>query len=121
MVDNSIFIVFSNIWSSVRLKITSQFQVSWQHRLVTLDMGSQTNDPFSFYLSIAVLLVFLCLIAANKSVLLLYACAHKISLNYLFPGKNCHRNMLLKMPECNTFCVTNFFPMNFKGLSNKNY
>jgi hypothetical protein len=31
-----------------------------------------------------VLLVFLYLIAANKSVLLLYACAHKISLKYVF-------------------------------------
>jgi hypothetical protein len=37
MGDNSIFIVFSNIWSSVRLKIP-QFQASWQHRLFTLDI-----------------------------------------------------------------------------------
>jgi hypothetical protein len=44
-----------------------------------------------------VLLVFLYLIDANNSVLLLYACAHKISLKYLFPEKNCHRNVLLKM------------------------
>ena len=42
------------------------------------------NDSISFYLFI---LVFLYLIAANKSVLLLYACAHKISLKYLFPEK----------------------------------
>jgi hypothetical protein len=50
MGDNSIFIVFSNIWSSVRLKIPPQFQASWQHRLFTLDMGSLTkNDSFSFY------------------------------------------------------------------------
>jgi len=40
MGDNYIFIVFSNIWSSVRLKIHPQFQPSWQHRLFTLDMGS---------------------------------------------------------------------------------
>jgi hypothetical protein len=40
MGDNSIFIVFSNIWSSVRLKIPPQFQASWQHILRTLDMGS---------------------------------------------------------------------------------
>jgi hypothetical protein len=45
------------------------------------------NDSFSFYLSITLLLVFLYLIAANKSVLLLYACADKISLKYLFPEK----------------------------------
>ena len=51
-----------------------QFQASWQHRLFTLDMGSlKKNDSVSFYLSIAVLLVFLYLIAANNSVLLLYA------------------------------------------------
>ena len=38
-----------------------------------------------FYLSIAVLPVYLYLIAANNSVLLLYVCVHKISLTYLFP------------------------------------
>jgi hypothetical protein len=99
MGDNSMFIVFSNIWPSVRLKISPQYQASWQHRLFTLDMGSLSkNDSFSFYHFITLLLVFLYLIAANKSVLLLYACAHKISLKYIFPEKNCHRNMLLKMP-----------------------
>jgi hypothetical protein len=37
-----------------------QFQASWQHRLFTLDMSSLIFVyPFSFYLSIAVLLVFL--------------------------------------------------------------
>ena len=44
-------------------------------------------DSFSFYLSIAVLrplLVIFNLIAANENLLLLYACAHKISLKYLF-------------------------------------
>jgi hypothetical protein len=45
------------------------------------------NDSFSFYLSIAVLLVFLYFITDNNRVLLLYACAHKISLKYLFPEK----------------------------------
>ena len=71
MGDTSIFSVFSNIWSSVRLKITPQFQASWKHRLFTLDMGSlKKNDSFSFYLSISVLPVFLYLIAANNGVLL---------------------------------------------------
>ena len=65
-----------------------QFQASWQHRLFTLDMEFKKNDSFSFYLSIAVLLVFLYLITDNNSVLLLlYAHAHKISLKYLFPEK----------------------------------
>ena len=65
-----------------------QFQASWQHRLFTLDMGSlKKNDSFSFYLSIAVLFVFIYRIAANKSVLLLYVCALKISLIHLFPEK----------------------------------
>jgi hypothetical protein len=87
MGDNSIFSVFSNIWSSAHLKITPQFQASWKHRLFTLDMGnSKKKDSFSFYLSIAVLSVFLYLIATNNSVLLLYACVHKI-LKYLFPEK----------------------------------
>jgi hypothetical protein len=39
MGDNSIFNVFSNIWSSVRLKIPPQFQASWLQRLFTLDMA----------------------------------------------------------------------------------
>jgi len=47
----------------------------------------QKKDPFSFYLSMGVLLVFLYIIAADKSVLLLYACANKISLKYLFQEK----------------------------------
>jgi hypothetical protein len=81
MGDNSIVIVFSNIWSSARLKILPQFQASWQHRLFTLDMGSfKFFYYFSFHLSIVVLLVFLYLTAANKSVLLLYAFAHKIKM-----------------------------------------
>jgi hypothetical protein len=63
-------------------------------------------DPFSLYLYIAVLIVFLNLIAANKSVLLLYACAHKI-LKYLFPEKN----------AIEIHCVL----LKFKGLSNKIY
>ena len=72
----------------MHLKIPPQFQASWQHRLFTLDMGSlKKNDSLSFYLFITLLLVFLYLIATNKSVLLLYACAHKISLKYLFPEK----------------------------------
>jgi hypothetical protein len=40
MGDNSIFSVFSNIWSSVRLKIPTQIQASWWQRLFTLDMAS---------------------------------------------------------------------------------
>jgi hypothetical protein len=88
MGDNSIFIVYSTISVPVRLKILPQFQASWQNRLFTLDMGSfKKYVSFSFYLSIAVLLVFLYLIAADKSVLLLYACAHKISLKYHFQEK----------------------------------
>ena len=92
MGDNSIFSVFSNIWSSVRLIVPHQFQASWQHKLFTLDMDSlKKKDSFSFYLSIAVLLVLLYLIAANKSVLLLYACAHKISLKK-FQSKDVVKN-----------------------------
>ena len=42
MGDNTIFSVFSNIWSSVCLKIPPQFQAScnWWQRLFTLDMAS---------------------------------------------------------------------------------
>jgi len=124
MGDNSIFIVFSNIWSSVHLKIRLQFQAFWQHRLFSLDMGSlKNNDSFSFYLSIAVLLVFLyCfffiyIIAANNSVLLLHACAHKISIKYLFPENIAIETCCQKCQEYiyNTFCLTNFFSIEFQG------
>ena len=78
--------------------------------LFTLDMGSLRKEyPLSFYLSKAVLLVFLYFIAANNSVLLLYAYAHEISLKYLFPEKMSSKY------------VDNFFPLNFKILSNKKY
>ena len=78
MGDNSIFIVFSNIWLSVHLKIPPQFQASWQ-QIVYIRYGQLKKKRLPF-LFITLLLVFLHLIAANKSVLLLYACAHKISL-----------------------------------------
>jgi hypothetical protein len=79
-------------------------------------MGSlKKNDPFSFYLSIAVLLVFIYLIAANKTVLLLYAYAHKISLKYLFPEKIAIEIFCQNCQECNTFCVTTFFSFEFQG------
>jgi hypothetical protein len=69
-------------------KFPLQFQASWQ-QIVYIGYGHYghflKND--SFYLSIPMLLVFLYLIAANKSVLLLYAFAHKISLNYPSPEK----------------------------------
>jgi hypothetical protein len=92
------------MWSSVRLKIPPQFQAYWQHRLLTLDMASfKKKYPFSFYLSKAVFLVFLYFIAANSSVLLLYACAHKISLKYLFPKQNAIEICSQKYQECNTF------------------
>ena len=71
----------------MRLKIPPQLQASWQHRLFTLDMGSLRKQLLILFRLIAVLLVFLYLIAADKSVLLLYACAHTISLKYLFPEK----------------------------------
>ena len=88
MGDNFIFIVLSNIWSSVHLKIPPSIPNFLATQIVYIGYGQfKKNDPFSFYLSIAVLLVFLYLNAANKSMLLLHACAHKISLKYLFPEK----------------------------------
>ena len=95
-----------------------QFQASWQHRLFTLDISSLIIFyPFSFYLSIAVLLVFLYLIiAANKSVLALYACVHKISLKYIFPEQ-----IAIEARSVTHFMRQPFFPLNFKGLSNKKY
>ena len=71
----------------MRLKIPPQFQASWQHKLLILDMGSLRKLP-RFLLSFhSCDLDFLYLIALNISVLLVYACAHNISLKYLFPEK----------------------------------
>ena len=61
------------------------------------------------------ILVFLYLIAANNSVLVLYACAHKIPMKYLFPEKIAIEICCQKCQECNTFCVTNFFSIEFQG------
>ena len=70
------------------------------------------NDSFSFYLCIAVFLVFLYLIAVltvSGSVLLLYAGAHKISLKYFFPEKMFIEVCCQKWQKCNTICVITFF------------
>ena len=70
------------------------------------------NDSFSFYLSIAVLLVFVYRMAAYASVrqcYLLYAGAHKISLKYLFPEKMFIEVCRQKCQKCNTICVTTYF------------
>ena len=122
MGDNSIISVFSNIWSFVCLKIPPQFQASWQHILFTLDMGSLKKiTPFPFTFPKRCSLSFYILLLLITVLLLLYACAHEISLKYLFPEKNTLEICGKKYQECNTFCVTNFFPLNFKILSNKKY
>jgi hypothetical protein len=41
--------------------------------------------------------------------------------NIYFQKKNTLEICWKKYQECNTFCVTNFFPLNFKILSNKKY
>jgi multidrug efflux pump subunit AcrB len=60
------------------------------------------NDSFSFYLSIAVLLVFLYLIVAYASVrqcvIIICRCPQNI-IEISLSRKNVHRNMLSKMPE----------------------
>jgi hypothetical protein len=80
MGDNSIFSVFSNIWSSVRLEIPPQFQASWW-QIVYIGYGQLKNDPFSFYLSIAVLLAGLTEPGEVGEVLALYR-LKSLSLNY---------------------------------------
>ena len=70
------------------------------------------DGSFSFYLSIAVLLVFLYLIAAYASVrqcvIIIYH-AHKISLKYIFPAKIFIEICCQKCQKCNPICVTTFF------------
>jgi len=79
-------------------------------------------NPFPFIFPKRCSLSFKYFIAPNNSVLLVYACAHEISLKYLFlEEKNAIEICCQKYQECNTFCVTNFFPLNFKIMSNKKY
>jgi hypothetical protein len=82
-------------------------------KIVYIEYGQlKQNDSFSFYLSIAVLLVFLYRIAAYASVrqcYLLYAGAHKISLKYLFPEKMFIEVCCQKCQKCNTIFVTTYF------------
>ena len=76
-------------------------------KIVYIGYGQfKKND--SFYLSVAVFLVFIYLIAAYASVLLLYAGAHKI-LKYLFPEKMFIEICCQRCQKCNTICVTTFF------------
>jgi hypothetical protein len=77
------------------------------------------NDSFSFYLCIAVFLVFLYLIAVltvSGSVLLLYAGAHKISLKYFFPEKM----YVVKNARNVTQFVLQPFSIEFQGFVKKN-
>ena len=64
-------------------------QASWQHWMFTLDMGSFKKKWLFFFLPSysCAPCFFLYLIAANKTVLLLCACGHKISLKYVFTEK----------------------------------
>ena len=79
MGDNSIISVFSNIWSSVRLKIPPHFQASWQHRLLTFDMGSLKKfTPFPFIFPKRCPLSFKYFIAANKCVISICLCPRNI-------------------------------------------
>jgi hypothetical protein len=48
---------------------------------------------------------------------ILFACAHEISLKYLFPEQNAIEICCQKYQECNPCCVTNFLPLNFKILN----
>ena len=107
----------------VRLKIPPQFlQASWQHKLLILDMGSLRKLLLLLLSFHSCALGFLYLIALNNSVLLLYACDHKISLKYLFPEKIaidicCPKYQGVQKILCDKL----FFLMNFKCLLNKQY
>jgi hypothetical protein len=60
-------------------------------QIVYIGYGSfKKNDPFSFYPSIAMILVFLYLIAANNNVLVLCLCPQNI-IEISLSRKNCHR------------------------------
>ena len=92
-------------------------------KIVYIGYGQlKKNDSFSFYLSIAVLLVFLYLIGAYASVrqcvIIICRCPQNI-IEISLSKKNVHRNMLSKMPEMLHNLCDNLFLLNFKGLSKK--
>ena len=69
------------------------------------------------------LFFFIYIIAANKQcVIIICLCPQNIN-EISLSRKNCHRNMLSKMPRVyiTHFAWQTFFPLNFKGLSNKKY
>ena len=113
MGDNSIFSVFSNIWSSVHLKIPSQFQASWWRRLFSLDMT----------ISMAMLLVFLYLIAAYASVrqcvIIICWCPQNIIEISLFQ-KKCSSKYVVKNARNVTQFVWQPFSIEFQGFVKKN-
>jgi hypothetical protein len=92
-------------------------------KIVHIGYSQLKNDSFSFYLSIAVLLVFLYLIATYASVrqcaIIICQCPQNI-IEISLSRKNVHRNMLSKMPEMKHNLCDNLFLLNLKGLSKKN-
>jgi hypothetical protein len=72
-------------------------------KIVYIGYGQlKKNDSFSFYISIAVILVFLYLIAAyanvRQCVIIICRCPQNI-IEISLSRNNVHRNMLSKMPE----------------------
>ena len=106
MGDNSIFSVFSNIWSSAHLKIPSFLAT----QIVYIGYGQfkkMTPFPFTF--------LQLCSMCFYILLLLIKVCYYYIlvpikqSLKYLFPEKITIEICCQNCQECNTFCVTTFF------------
>ena len=110
MGDNSIFSVFSNIWSSVRLKIPPQFQASWWQRLFTLDIASEKKwllFLLPFHSCAPCIFISYCCLCQYQAVCYYYMpVPTKYHWNISFQNKLFIEMCFQKCQKCNTICVT---------------
>ena len=112
MGDNYIFSVFSNIWSSVRLKIPPQFQASRWQRLFTLDMASLKKlllFLLPFHSCACIFISYCCLCQCQAMCYYYMPAPTKYHWNISFQKKMFIEVCCQKCQKCNTICVTTFF------------
>jgi hypothetical protein len=96
MGDNSIFIVFSNLWSSVHLKTPLNSKLLDNRDCLHWIWAVKIKRPLFLLPFYSCAHVVLYLIAANKSVSIICLCSQNI-IEISLSRKNCHRNMLSKL------------------------
>ena len=117
----TLFSVSSQIYDHLCIENSPSIPSFLVTKIVYIEYGQlKKYDSFSFYLSIAVLLVFLYLIAAyarvGQCVIIICRCPQNI-LKYLFPEK-CSSKYVVKNAR-NVTQLCDLILLNFKGLSKK--